>query len=70
MTVSLHEYWSVESRVPPSEVWMPIHASVPMTEREADILITKYKRAMPLREYQKTARVSRYDPFDDEDIPF
>lgn len=68
------QIWSVEARLPiPEANWQPVHipqdTDDPMTESEADAVITLYKRAMPMREYRKTSHM--YDPDGPtEDIPF
>jgi len=63
--------WQVEARLPmPEADWQPVHIpqadDEPMTEAEADNVITLYRRAMPMREYRKTWVFE----IEDDDIPF
>lgn len=67
----MNEYWVVEYLVPFASRWQPIHRSDDLTEKEADTLIEKYRRAMPGKEYRK--RPVRYGDERgelDDDIPF
>jgi hypothetical protein len=66
-------YWTVEERIPVLGNWRPVHVpnedADDMSEEDADALIDKYRRAMPMKEFRK--RATEFDPeAPTEDIPF